>query len=198
MKKMLSVLLVAVMVITIGMIALAGPTIHVKALSYGPYEMVAPGVGLYYLGNSAFGFGADLTFGGVSFAVEPAEGCEDPTAWEMGILGFVTVGPFYDIAIGGCDAGPCSTGAIRLGVGLGLPMVFASTDGASILAIDSAGVVISAAYVWDNDVFVKGEAFWDGIDVGYTIGLHVDMFSLGDWIRGNGDRDQTLDELLGN
>ena len=228
MKKVFAAVLVAVLVVTIGLIAFAGPTFHVKKLTYvqsigervwvpgyyvgnvwtaGEYvntvtqetiSVVAPGFGVTYLGNTAWGFGADYTFTGLVFNSE-VSGCDvcDDGEWIFGSLGMLVFGPFYDFAIGGCDPGPCDKGVIRLGAGVGVPMVFwLSNQNGIWLESEGTGLALSASYIWPKDFSVKGEAYWDGDNFGYGIGLHVDLFSLGGWIRGNEDNGQTLDDLL--
>ena len=204
MKKVFAAVLVAVLVVTIGLIAFAGPTFHIEKLTYtsdtGDLSVFAPGVGLNYLGNTPWGFGTDFTFSGLAF-YSVASGCEtcETGEWMLGSLGFWTFGPFYDFAVGGCDPGPCDTGTIRLGAGIGIPLaLWVSNVNGLWVTSEGTGLVLSASYIFPKDFSIKTQAYWDGDNLGYSIGLHVDMFSLGDWIRGNEDKGQTLDDLLDN
>jgi hypothetical protein len=61
------------------------------------------------------------------------------------------------------------------------------------------GLVIGLGYTFDidnlfgsgrtlEDVSVRGEAYWNWVrnDLAFAISAHLDLFSLGDWVRGHG------------
>ena len=205
MKKLLKkVLLVAAMLslmtMFVGVSALAGPDLHLKLMSYNGDSVLAPGLGLYCLGTTPWGFQVEHTLVGMAFLSRESDGCNDCEDGGFGLYmsGLWDIQIFYDIPVGGCDAGPCDTGhAIRLGAGLGIPAwlsVSTIPSGSWVenvvqsgvhLGASEIGVILSAGYVWPHDWSARGEVYWSGTSVGFGLSLHADVFSIGDWIRGN-------------
>ena len=194
MKRVLVVLVG--LLLLVGMTAMAGPDLHLKWIYYDGSSVFAPGVGIYYLGTTPWGFMVEHSF--VQFEWESAEkGCEQCAAGEKRFTsaGVWDLQLLYDIGVGGCDPGPCDKGKIRLGVGLAIPAYFAVSSLYGIqFGADEMGVVAGVGYVFDlfdgnlKDCSVRWEAYWNWTrnDLGSALSFHVDVFSLGDWIRGHG------------
>ena len=191
MKRRLTLAVVVALVVG-SVTLLAGPTLHLKYLKYDNSRMLAPGVGIYYLGTTDWSYGLDLSFAYMTFESSPETCSEcDDAEWRLTIGGMWDLQVYYDIPIGGCDPGPCDMGAFRIGAGIAVPayLGISNIEGFEVGA-DEIGGVLSLAYVWDSlwglkDAMLKGELYYAGEELGYGLSFHVDLFSLGDLIRGH-------------
>lgn len=189
MKKALVLTALAVMLV-VGMLSIpaaAGPDLHLKLITYDGDWVLAPGFGVYYLGTTPWGFKVEHSF--VEFNFESSTfGCSecDDGEWRFTMAGVWDIMGFYDFDLGGCDPGPCDRGAIRLGAGVGIPgfFGFSTTEGLE-LGAPELGIIVGIGYVWEHDFHIMAEAYWNGDDVGFGLSGHVDLFSIGDWIRGH-------------
>jgi hypothetical protein len=183
MKKVLVSIL---LLFAIGLLAVAGPTYHIKSIVYDNYRLLAPGVGIQYNLAGPFSVGADYSFTYLTFE-SAASGCLECEVgeWRLMTGGLIDAQLFFDIPVGGCAPGPCDRGVWRLGAGFGIPNYFGISNIEGILfGGPEIGLMLSAARVFDNDFVIRGEVYWAGDKLGYGIGVHVDVFTLGELIRG--------------
>jgi len=196
MKRMLLVLSLFCALALMAAPVAAGPDLHVKWMYYDGSSVFAPGAGIYWLGSTPWGFMVEHSFVGLEF--ESAEkGCDTCAIGEVRSVmnGFWDAQVLYDISLGGCNPGPCDKGKLRLGVGLGVPAYLGASSVHGVqFGAPEAGITAGIGYIFDmfdgklKDCAVRWELYynWNRNDLGSGISVHVDMFSLGDWIRGHG------------
>ena len=192
MKRALVFAFAALMALSVGMFA--GPDLHLKTIYYDGSSVIAPGVGLYYLGTTPWGFMVEHSF--VQLDFESAEnGCGQCEIGEkrLEMAGVWDIQVLYDFPVGGCDPGPCDKETIRVGLGLAIPAYLGMSSIHGIqFGADEMGLVAGVGYVFDlfdgklKDCSVRGEVYWNWNrnDLGSALSFHVDVFSLSDWIRG--------------
>lgn len=191
-------LILAAVLLAVSALAFAGPDIHLKQMRYEDESILAPGFGIYWLGTSPWGFMIEQSFVGVEFesAAKGCGECEDGE-WRLVFASMWDAQVFYDLQFGGCEPGPCDENkSIRVGVGLGLPAYLGISSKYGVeFGGDEFGLVASLAYVVDwevvpfrylRDTQIKYEVYWNWVrnDLGSALSLHMDIFSLGDLIRG--------------
>lgn len=187
MKRVLvALLLIGVMAVAFALPSVGGFDTHLKWIIYDHDSVLAPGVGVYYLGTTPWGFRVEHSFVDLEFE-SSLLGEVDEGEWRVTAAGVWNIGLFYDIVLGGCDPGPCDDeDSIRLAAGIGLPGYFAfSTIEGLDIDVPDIGVLVGVGYVWPSTFSVMAEAYWNGDDMGYGLSFHADLFDLSDWIRGH-------------
>jgi hypothetical protein len=154
-------------------LAFGGPIGGEKTLFWEGEYKILPFVGAEYIGESPLGVFGDYTIAAISFD-------NQTMSYVVGVL---------DLQLTAALAG--EFGAVRIGLGLGLPCgVFWGNKQVRAERLDP-GLVFSLAYAFPHQaVYCRGELYWSWMEerIGFAVGAGLDLFALGDLIwKGDGE-----------